>query len=101
MGIAAEPPAAEPVTPEAVAPEPLPPSDVDLIAASRSGDAAADAALCKPDVAAPKRRPGGCVPALPAARRPPRRLRPAPRRTQAARQRRYGSVRSWRSLRRS
>src|ERR1700685_224283 len=52
MEIAADPPAAEPGAPEAVAPEPLPPSDVDLIAASRSGDAAAYAALYKRHVAA-------------------------------------------------
>jgi RNA polymerase sigma factor (sigma-70 family) len=43
---------ADPPAPEPVVPEPWPPGDVDLIAASRSGDAAAYATLYKRHVAA-------------------------------------------------
>jgi RNA polymerase sigma factor (sigma-70 family) len=62
MAIPAEPPAAEPeplepaspepASPEPESAEPLPPSDADLIAASRSGDAAAYATLYQRHVAA-------------------------------------------------
>ena len=110
--------------------EPLPPSDADLIATCRAGDAAAYDTLCRrhvtaahslarqlvrnprrgrrrgrgdlrqdPGPAAPRRRPGRRVPALPAHRGPPGRLRPAPRRTQAARHRRDGGLRPRRSRR--
>src|ERR1700685_2340009 len=62
MAIPAEPPAAEPEPPESESPrpeppepeipEPLPPSDVDLIAARRSADAAAYAPLYQRHVSA-------------------------------------------------